>query len=94
MRSILEGVREDFVDERALLRHFEGGMSRGRAAFLLSSPRRPVLWIPQLLFHTLLLFMFYVIAVRIFEGEWQLADTIAIVAAGALAALLRLLVSR
>jgi hypothetical protein len=92
MRDAIKAVREDFVAERAVLPEFVKTTSSVRSALLLYVPHRMFIWLPFLVFHTLLLFMLYVLVLRMVQGRWGMEDTLALLIAGVCAALVRLAV--
>ena len=90
MQDALNAVQEDFNAERAVLGQFGETTSSVRNALLLSTPRRSIMWLPFLVFHTLLLFMIYVVFVRALQGQWRIEDTMALLITAACAAVVRL----
>lgn len=92
MLLTMQAVREDFVAEREVLPEFGKTTSSVRRALLLYLPNRTVIWFPYLLFHTLVLFMLYVLVVRAVQGRWGIEDMVVLFIAGACAALGRLVV--
>jgi hypothetical protein len=90
--EIVRGVREDFAAERALLPQFGQGSSSLRHALLLDCPRKPIMWLPRMVFYSLLLFVPYVVVIRATQGRWTWADTFAILLSCLLAASVRLIV--
>jgi hypothetical protein len=92
MLDAMQAVREDLTAERAVLPEFGKTTSSVRSALLLYLPRRPIIWLPYFLFHTLLIFMLYIFVVRTVQGRWGMEDNVALLIAGVCAALVRLTV--
>ena len=88
----MQAVREDLAAERAMLPEFEKNISSVRSALLLYFPNRNITWIPYLLFYTMLIFIVYIIIVRLVKGGWTAEDMVAILIAGVCASLVRLVV--
>ena len=89
MFDAIQSVREDFAADREVPQQFEKKTSSVRRALMLYIPQRPALWIPYLLFHTLILFIVYVVAARILQGRWGTEDFVAVLIAGMCAAIVR-----
>jgi hypothetical protein len=89
LQDAMKAVQEDFSSDRAVLAEFGKNASSVRGALLLYLPSRTIIWLPFLLFHTLLLFMLYVFVVRALQGQWGMEDTLALLIAGLCAALVR-----
>ncbi|MBB4362180.1 hypothetical protein GGD65_003205 [Bradyrhizobium sp. CIR18] len=89
MQDTIRAVQEDFFTDRATLAEFGKTTSSVRDSLLFSIPHRKTMWLPFLLFHTLLLFMFYVIVARALQGQWELGDTLALLIAGVCAVAIR-----
>jgi hypothetical protein len=95
--NALEAAQKEFTAEQAVPPKPGKAISSVRRALLLYSPLRSTIWLPYLLFHTLLLFMLYLIGLRIIEmasGEqaWSMGDAVALLVAGLCAVLIRLTV--
>lgn len=88
----IQAVQQDFAAERAALPEFKHATSSARRAMLLYLPNGTYIWLPFLLFHTLLLFMLYVVVVRTLNREWTLIDVAVLLIAGLCAALARVAV--
>jgi hypothetical protein len=88
----VHAVQEDFAIERAIVPEFTKTTSSVRSAMLLYHPSRTVMWLPHLIFHTLLLFMLYVFAIRAAQGRWGIEDSVVLLVTGVCAALVRLIV--
>ncbi|RVH69173.1 hypothetical protein CN198_13990 [Sinorhizobium meliloti] len=88
--AAVHAVQEDFKIERDLLPEFEKTTGSFRNAFLLSYPRYRILWLPYIVFYTLVIFVIYVIALRVFQRQWSSYDTVLLLAAGLLIILVRL----
>jgi hypothetical protein len=85
----IQAVSEDFATDRAAPQQFGRRTSPVRSALMLYIPERPILWIPYILFHTLILFIFYVLVIRLYQGRWGMDDTVAVLIAGMCAAIVR-----
>jgi hypothetical protein len=57
--------------------------------WLLAFPQRSILWLPHILFYTLILFIVWVFAVRMYDGHWGPNDYKAVLIAAAIAAVIR-----
>jgi hypothetical protein len=90
--EVVKSISEDFTMERSLLPQFEEKSLALRRALLLYFPRRPILWVPHFVFYVLLLFVPFVVAVRVTKGSWDLDDILAILLACLFAGLVRLIV--
>ncbi len=90
--EVVRGIGKDFAAERVLLPHFEGNSSSLRRALLLYSPRRPIMWLPHVVFYALLLFVPYVVVIRAYQERWEWTDTIAALLSCLVAFLVRLAV--
>jgi hypothetical protein len=92
MLDAMRAVQEDFSTERSVLPEFEKTTSSVRSILMLYRPQGGVAWLPYLLFHSMILFMLYIIVFRLVEGRWMMQDTLALLIAGVIAALVRLAV--
>jgi hypothetical protein len=92
MHDAMRAIHEDFAAERAVLPEFEKTSSTVRRALLLYLPNRQIVLLLYFLFHTMLLFIFYIFILRIFRGGWQIGDSFALLIAAACAVLIRLAV--
>jgi hypothetical protein len=89
--SAAQAVREDLAAERAALPEFEKRNATRRSALLLRLPDRNLSWLPFIVFHTALLFIFYVAALRTFRHDWSFpGDVYALLIAASCAMLARL----
>jgi hypothetical protein len=92
MFDAIEAVRKDFAAEQLVLAEFSQTPSAVRRALLLHIPNRTVMWLPHILFYTLLLFMLYVLFVNALRKELGMDDIVALLIAAACAAFVRLVV--
>jgi hypothetical protein len=89
--SAAQAVREDLTAERAALPEFQKGMATRRSALLLRLPDRNLAWLPFIVFHTALLFIIYVAALRTFRHDWSFpGDIYALLIAGSCAVIARI----
>jgi hypothetical protein len=93
LTNVMQAVHQDFEAERNLLPEFERSSSSVHRALLLNLPGRGIAWLPFILFHTLVLFILYVVLIRAIYGGWQPYDIVALLVAGTCAALARLAVA-
>jgi hypothetical protein len=84
MLDAMRAVQEDFSTERSVLPEFEKTTSSVRSILMLYRPQGGV--------HSMILFMIYIIVFRLVEGRWMMQDTLALLIAGVIAALVRLAV--
>jgi hypothetical protein len=94
MLDAIQAVQKDLSAERVVLPEFEKNTSSVRRALLIYLPSGTIIWLPFLLFHTLLLFILYVFVIRVVVqgGQWKWDDTVVVLVAGVCAALVRLAV--
>ena len=78
LANAMDAVRDDFVADRATFSDFETDVSTVKAVLLLRIPARPLLWVPQLLFHTLLIFSALIFVLRLMHPPWQIVDALVV----------------
>lgn len=92
MQSTLRAVREDLEDERKVFPEFKKSTSAAGRLLLFSVPPRRYLWLPQLLFHSLLLFLCGIVVAKILVGGWDFNDTKAVLIFAIVVITVRLLI--
>jgi hypothetical protein len=85
----VNALRTDLAAEREILEQFQVRTATFRDALFLHLPSRPILILPFLLFHTMLLFVLYVVVYRLVYGGMRTEDGFAIGIAAFLALVIR-----
>jgi hypothetical protein len=98
MLDTINAVRDDFSEDRQTLTQFEKNVSGFRKAALLYLPSGTIIWFPYFIFHTLQVFIVYLLVVRVVqavrgEAGWGIDDTAVLLVAVLCAAVARLAVT-